>query len=92
MVYTPWAYTGTTILVFLGVAGNTSAAEHFKALAETRREAFDLVFWNETEGLWLDWDLDKEGNLEGFYASSLVPLYWGCGQQNVTRHEMVLAR
>ena len=72
--------------------GNESTANDFKRLADARQEAMELVFWNETEGLWLDWDLDSGGNLDGFYASSLVPLHWGCGQPNITRYQLILER
>ena len=50
------------------------------------------MFWNEAQGLWLDWDLDQGMHLEGFYASSLVPLLWRCGPVNITRHRMVYSR
>ena len=63
----------------------------FTARLEARRKAFDAVFWNESAGLWLDWDRDSGSHLEGFYASSLVPLLWGCSKPNLTRHERVLS-
>ena len=74
--------------------GNETAADHFNRSLQDRQAAFDSVFWNETEGLWLDWDLDRQAHLDGFYASSLLPLLWGCSSSapNVTRHRMVLSR
>lgn len=58
---------------------------------KSRQQAFEVVFWNETAGLWLDLDLDTDKHLESFYLSSMVTLLWGCStSSNVTRHELVL--
>ena len=70
--------------------GNTSAAATFSEALQRRQAAFDAIFWNETDGLWRDWDQDRQAHLQGFYASSLIPLLWGCGPTNTTKHEMVL--
>ena len=70
--------------------GNTSAAANFSEALRRRQAAFEAIFWNETDGLWRDWDQDRQAHLRGFYASSLVPLLWGCGPTNTTKHEMVL--
>lgn len=40
--------------------------------------------------MWLDRDLDSGSHLSNFYASSLVPLLWGCGLPNSTKHEATL--
>ena len=34
--------------------------------------------------------MDRGRHLEGFYASTLVPLLWGCGQ-NITKHSILLS-
>ena len=62
----------------------------FEAARASRQRSFDYLFWNETQGLWLDWNLDTNSHLKGFYTSSLVPLLWGCCQ-NATRHKLVLS-
>lgn len=67
-------------------------ADQFQRMAESRQEALDSVFWNNSEGLWQDWDLDTRTHLSGFYASSLYPLYWGYDQPEPTRGHLVLLR
>ena len=47
-----------------------------------RQASFDKLFWNESTGLWRDMDVDRMAHLEGFYASSLVPLLWNCTYPN----------
>ena len=70
--------------------GNTSAAVEFSEALRRRQAAFDAIFWNETEGIWRDWDQDSRAHLAGFYASSFVPLLWGCNPPNISKHEKVL--
>lgn len=62
----------------------------FEAAKEAREKSFDALFWNETEGLWFDWNLETNSHPIEFYASSLVPLFWGCSV-NTAQHKRVLA-
>ena len=81
---------GPVTLCLFPSPGNTSAAANFSEALRRRQAAFEAIFWNETDGLWRDWDQDRQAHLRGFYASSLVPLLWGCGPTNTTKHEIVL--
>lgn len=67
-----------------------TAAKRYQLALQQRQQAFDVVFWNETTGLWLDLDLDTKKHLDAFYLSSLVTLLWGCSPLNVTKQELVL--
>jgi len=67
--------------------GNKSAAAEFSEALRHRQAAFDTIFWNETGGIWKDWDLESRAHLTGFYDSSFVPLLWGCNPPNITKHE-----
>ena len=67
--------------------GDSARAQHFLHALEERQSSFDNLFWNEESGLWSDRDLDSDNQLADFYASSLVPLLWGC---NSSRLEVVL--
>ena len=57
-----------------------------------RQASFDKLFWNETSGLWRDMDVDRMAHLEGFYASSLVPLLWNCTYPNSSSDELRLSQ
>ena len=80
--------------MFFSSAGNDSEAAKYRSALEQRQDAFDSVFWNEDSGLWLDWNLDQSKPLDGFYASSLVPLLWNCSREpqanTIQRHKLVL--
>ena len=71
--------------------GNASEADYFRNATLARQRAFH-VFWNETDSLWKDWDLTTGMHLEGaFYASSLSPLAWTCGNGDIEQQEKVLS-
>lgn len=70
--------------------GQDELAEEFGLALQERRRSFDQIFWNEEMGMWLDRDLDTQSHLDGFYASSLVPLLWGCNPVNSTKHQATL--
>ena len=80
-----------TLALLHQATGNATAASKYQVALKSRQQAFEVVFWNETAGLWLDLDLDTDKHLESFYLSSMVTLLWGCStSSNVTRHELVL--
>lgn len=70
--------------------GDTTKAQYFLQALQDRERTFDTLFWNESRGMWLDRDLDTDSHLTHFYASSLVPLLWGCGLPNSSKHEATL--
>ena len=57
-----------------------------------RQASFDKLFWNESSGLWRDMDVDRMAHLEGFYASSLVPLLWNCTYPNSSSSQLHLSQ
>ena len=69
--------------------GQKKMAEHFLSAHQARCRTFSDMFWSKERELWLDVDLNSGTHREGFYASSLVPLLWGC-KQNYGRHKAVL--
>ena len=62
--------------------GNDTLADEFEVALLQRQFTFDKLFWNETTGVWKDMDIDRTAHLDGFYASSLVPLLWNCTYPN----------
>lgn len=70
-------------------------ADYYSRLAANRAEAIESVLWNETAGIWQDFDAESRQQIEVFYASALVPLSTRCYNQqmtdNVTRIRNVVA-
>ena len=74
---------------FSRLAGNTQKAENYKGYAEVRRLAIEAVLWEEHRGIWLDYDRQLKKNQDDFYAASVVPLWAGVHQGDVTRENKV---
>ncbi|KAL0101757.1 hypothetical protein PUN28_019111 [Cardiocondyla obscurior] len=47
----------------------------YKKIANDYQEAIDNVLWNESEGIWLDYDTINKQPRNMFYPSNLSPLY-----------------
>ena len=52
------------------------------------------IFWNEEEGIWLDYDILNNSPRHKFYPSNITPLWANCwdsvSPQNITVIEKVL--
>lgn len=73
--------------------GNEMESWYYGNRTLERRATFDATFWNETLGLWKDWNLNSmDDSLNGsFYASSFAPLIWRCSQGGVEQDEKFLS-
>lgn len=56
-------------------------ADRYRALADRRRDAIRLHLWNESDGLFADYDLDRKGVRAGGSAAALAPLLAGVATQ-----------
>jgi len=80
-----------TLYRLYSALNNTAKAQFFLQAFQRRQRIFDALFWNESRGMWFDWDLQSNSHLPNFYASSLVPLLWGCSvAPNETKHVALL--
>ncbi|XP_050670885.1 trehalase-like [Leptidea sinapis] len=53
------------------------ASLHWAYLAKQWRDTIRDVFWNEDEGIWLDWNLAQGAHRKYFYPSNAAPLWTG---------------
>ena len=75
---------------FFRLAGDTQKANTYKEHSEARRDAIEAVLWEESRGLWLDYDRQLKKKRAYFYASTVVPLWAGAHQGDVNREIQVL--
>lgn len=75
---------------FFRLAGNTVKADQYEAFSEARLAAIEAVLWDNTTGLWLDYDRQLKKKRHYFYASSVVPLWAGVHRGNPARESFVL--
>ncbi len=57
--------------------GKAADAEHWKKLAETRRVAIQKYLWDERQGLFFDYDFEKNRRSTYRYATTFYPLWAG---------------
>jgi len=77
-----YGFSGTGSVI---AAGNYTGADYYNEARQQREEIFDEIFWNETSGIWRDFDITTNQHLDGIYLSSVAPLVWECGPSNTTR-------
>ena len=53
-------------------------AKKYHDLAQARGVLIHSVFWNETKGMWRDFDLKTNAQREDFYLSHIAPLFVRC--------------
>ena len=75
---------------FFRLAGDTQKENTYKGYSEARRDAIEVVLWEEDRGLWLDYDRQLKKKRAYFYASTVVPLWAGVHQGDVNREIQVL--
>nr|XP_033774450.1 trehalase [Geotrypetes seraphini] len=63
---------------FYKMLGNTSKAQEFEAAKMRRMNAMQAVFWDETLGIWLDFNLNTRDRNKAFYPTNLAPLWAEC--------------
>ncbi|KAK9502441.1 hypothetical protein O3M35_011220 [Rhynocoris fuscipes] len=55
--------------------GNVIKSRKYKLLADELLLAIEKIFWNEEEGIWLDYDIMNNIQRNFYYASNFVPLW-----------------
>lgn len=60
---------------FYKLLGQTDKVKQYNKIAKQWKAAIAAVFWDETAGIWLDWDLINNHRRNYFVASNLVPLW-----------------
>lgn len=60
---------------FFKLLGTTAKETQYEKIAKDFKTGITAVFWNETEGTWLDYDMLNNHSRNYFAASNLVPLW-----------------
>ena len=74
---------------FSELTGDQSKAKEYLDLANRRRRAIEALLWDESSGVWGDYDMKTQTRTQAFYASIVVPLWAGIARENLTREELV---
>ncbi|XP_069470509.1 trehalase [Ambystoma mexicanum] len=63
---------------FHGKLGNTEKVLEFRKLLDRRLEAVHAIHWDESVGVWLDFDLQARARRNAFYPTNLSPMWADC--------------
>ncbi|XP_048471432.1 trehalase isoform X2 [Rhincodon typus] len=66
------------LAIFHKLLGNFSQAQYYEDALKRRIDAVRDVFWDETQGVWFDYNLLTNHSNTAFYASNLAPLWAEC--------------
>ncbi|VDM43237.1 unnamed protein product [Toxocara canis] len=72
------------------ITGNFSKVLLYQARYEQAKVAMKQIHWNETDGIWYDYDLDRKVHSNTYYVSNALPLYAKCydDEDDVTPHRV----
>ncbi|XP_055355268.1 trehalase-like [Paramacrobiotus metropolitanus] len=71
------------LAIFYELTGDPDTAEQFRQRALDRGDALEALFWNETRGVWLDYDSRLGRQREEFYLSGVQPIFHKCSGRTV---------
>uniref|UniRef100_A0A5S6QFV1 Trehalase n=1 Tax=Trichuris muris TaxID=70415 RepID=A0A5S6QFV1_TRIMR len=64
--------------------GNLEKHDKYEWYFTLARKVLKYVHWNEKDGIWYDYDLEKKEHIKAYYISNAIPLYSRCfDNQNV---------
>ncbi|KFD54549.1 hypothetical protein M514_04494 [Trichuris suis] len=58
--------------------GNLDKWEKYDLYFRLAKKVLKYVHWNEKDGVWYDYDLDRKEHIKSYYISNAVPLYSRC--------------
>ncbi|CAJ0578277.1 unnamed protein product, partial [Mesorhabditis spiculigera] len=70
------------------ITGDFTRVSYYNERYRNLKKALQLLHWNETEGVWFDYDLDLKGHLTSYYISNAVPLWTRCFDDDEVPHRV----
>uniref|UniRef100_A0A914I4H6 Trehalase n=1 Tax=Globodera rostochiensis TaxID=31243 RepID=A0A914I4H6_GLORO len=75
---------------FYEIFGNIEKKKEYYERYQKMKLAIKRLHWNETDGIWYDYDLEREAHSNTYYVSNALPLYSKCydDEDDVTPHKV----
>ncbi|CAH0398060.1 unnamed protein product [Chilo suppressalis] len=70
---------------FQALVLNPFRAAHWAFLAKQWRDNIEAVLWDDTDGVWYDYDLPYKNHRKYFYPSNVAPLWMGVVSKSLIR-------
>ncbi|CAL4105152.1 unnamed protein product, partial [Meganyctiphanes norvegica] len=74
---------------FYDLLGDNEKEREYSDIADTRNKTIADLFWDESEGVWFDLNVDTMEKRKLFYLSNVHPLWSGCFGQEDSRANTV---
>ncbi|VDM98355.1 unnamed protein product [Thelazia callipaeda] len=73
---------------FYEISGNFPKVLLYQSWYEMAKLSLKVIHWNETDGIWYDYDLEKKRHSNRYYISNALPLYAKCydDEDEITPH------
>ncbi|KAI1717359.1 trehalase domain-containing protein [Ditylenchus destructor] len=63
---------------FYEISGDFKKSQEYQARYEKMKISMKELHWNETDGIWYDYDLERKVHSNTYYVSNALPLYAKC--------------
>jgi alpha,alpha-trehalase len=75
---------------FFEISGDFKKVKTYSQQYEKMKLEMKKLHWNETDGIWYDYDLEQKRHSNTYYVSNAVPLYSKCfdDEDDVTPHRV----
>ncbi|VDD96909.1 unnamed protein product, partial [Enterobius vermicularis] len=72
------------------ITGDFKKVIYYQSKYEQAKVAMKKLMWNETDGIWYDYDLETKHHSNTYYVSNALPLYAKCydDEDDVTPHRV----
>uniref|UniRef100_A0A0N5A169 Trehalase n=1 Tax=Parastrongyloides trichosuri TaxID=131310 RepID=A0A0N5A169_PARTI len=67
-----------TISAFFEIFGNKEKRAEYADYYKMLKKEIKDIHWNESDGIWYDYDLEKKAHIREYYISNTIPLYARC--------------
>lgn len=67
-----------TLSHFYKSLGMYDKEREYANIAKEKNETMNMIFWDQTDGVWYDYDLHAKRQRRYFYMSNLHPIWSGC--------------
>uniref|UniRef100_A0AC35TYJ2 Trehalase n=1 Tax=Rhabditophanes sp. KR3021 TaxID=114890 RepID=A0AC35TYJ2_9BILA len=73
---------------FWQITKNAQKALLYSRYYSEAKKELRQIHWNETDGIWYDFDLENKRHVNEYYSSNVVPLYSKCFDDVKTPHKV----
>lgn len=66
------------------ITGDRNRESLYRSRYKQIQQAIHDIHWNETDGIWYDFDIDENAHVKQYYLSNVLPLFAKCYDKDAT--------